>query len=454
MTKVSVIGLGKLGSPMAAVYASKGFQVIGVDKYQVYVDALTQGKTPINETGLQELITANKERLTATTDTAQAVKDTDITFIIVPTPSGSDGGFTNKYVLEALKEVGEGIKAKSDYHLVVITSTVMPGSTNGELRQTLEKYAERKVGDQLGLCYSPEFIALGTVIRDLLAPDFFLIGESDKKAGDILSSFYSKSCNNEPRMERMNFVNAELTKIAVNTFVTTKISYANMLSDICDHLEEADVNVVTQAIGCDSRIGHKYLKGAVAYGGPCFPRDNVAFSHLAETIGAKADLALATDAINRHQKDRIINIIDNLSYQPKTIGILGLSYKPETDVIEESQGIALAASLKKKGFEIVVYDPMALAPAQAVLGSHVTYAESVKDCIKASDTLVVMTAWSEFCGLSQADFSGKEQGFTIIDCWRCLLQIQSLPAEIKVINLGQGILAQKQEVTEHYVAVR
>jgi UDPglucose 6-dehydrogenase len=258
-------------------------------------------------------------------------------------------------------------------------------------------------------------------------------------------------------MERMNFVNAELTKIAVNTYVTTKISYANMLSDICDYLADADVNVVTQAIGCDSRIGHKYLKGAVAYGGPCFPRDNVAFSHLAETIGAKADLALATDSINRHQKDRIINIIDNLGSQinhssSSTIGILGLSYKPGTNVIEESQGVALAASLKKKGFNVIVYDPMAIAPAQAVLGSHVTYAESVNDCINASDALVIMTAWPEFCGLNSADFSGKKQGFTIIDCWRCLSEALSLSNEINVINLGQGILASKEKVTKQYVA--
>lgn len=451
MTKISVIGLGKLGSPMAAVYASKGFTVVGVDKNNVYVDALNQGRAPVEETDLQDLISGHKDRLTATTDTVQAVQKTDITFIIVPTPSGPDGSFTNKYVLEALKEVGEGIKSKNSYHLVIITSTVMPGSTNQELRQTLEKHAAKKLGDQLGLCYSPEFIALGTVIRDLLNPDFFLIGESDQKAGEMLSAFYLKSCNNKPRIERMNFVNAELTKISVNTFVTTKISYANMLSDICDNLEDANVDVVTQAIGCDSRIGHKYLKGAVAYGGPCFPRDNVAFCRLAETVGAKADLAIATDTINKHQKDRVVNIIEHLENKPKTIGILGLSYKPGTNVIEESQGIALAASLIKKGFQVTVYDPMALVPAQAVLGTHVNYAESAKDCIKASDAIVVMTAWPEFSSITSADFKEKQQGFTIIDCWRCLNDVQTLPEGIKVANLGQGLLAQQQKVTQQYV---
>ena len=453
MLKVSVIGLGKLGAPMAAVYASKGFDVIGVDKNPAFVNAVNEGRAPVEEDRLQDFIDKSKGRLSATLDTTEAVKNTDVTFVIVPTPSGPDGSFTNKYALESLKEIGAGIKGKSGYHLVVITSTVMPGSTDSEIRQVLEKHADRPVGETLGLCYSPEFIALGTVIRDMLNPDFFLIGESDKKAGDMLVSIYSQACDNQPRMERMNFVNAELTKISVNTFVTTKISYANMISDLCDYLPGADVDVVTQAIGCDSRIGHKYLKGAVAYGGPCFPRDNVAFSRLAEIIGAKADLAVATDTINRHQKDRVLTIIDQLGYQPKTIGILGLSYKPGTAVIEESQGIALAASLKKKGFDVVIFDPMAMAPAQAVLGEHVTYATSAADCVKNSDALVIMTAWPEFAELPTSLFEEKPAGFAVIDCWR-ILKPQTLPSKSTSIHLGRGLLAQLIEAKERHVATR
>ncbi|RZI47102.1 UDP-glucose dehydrogenase family protein [Candidatus Finniella inopinata] len=451
MLKVSVIGLGKLGAPMAAVYASKGFDVIGVDKNPAFVDAINHGRAPVEEDRLQDFIDQSKGRLSATLDTAEAVKNTDITFVIVPTPSGPDGSFTNKYVLESLKEIGAGIKGKEGYHLVVITSTVMPGSTDGEIRQTLEKYAGRPVGETLGLCYSPEFIALGTVIRDMLNPDFFLIGESDKKAGDLLVSIYSQACDNQPRMERMNFVNAELTKISVNTFVTTKISYANMLSDLCDYLPGADVDVVTQAIGCDSRIGHKYLKGAVAYGGPCFPRDNVAFSRLAEIIGANADLAVATDTINRHQKDRVLAIIDQLDYQPKTIGILGLSYKPGTSVIEESQGVGLAASLKKQGFNVVVFDPMAMAPAKAVLGEHARYAASAAECVSESDAIVIMTAWPEFAELTASLFDEKPAGFAVIDCWR-ILKPETLPAKTASIHLGRGVLAQLATAKERHVA--
>ena len=440
MTKISIIGLGKLGAPMAAVYASKGFEVIGVDKNLSFVEALNKGLAPVQENQLQDFIDLGRKHLSATVDTIQAVQNTDVTFIIVPTPSGPDGTFTNKYVVEAIKEVGAGIKEKDTYHLVVVTSTVMPGSTNGEIRQALEQASGRLVGESLGLCYSPEFIALGTVIRDMLHPDFFLIGESDKKAGDLLVSLYRQACHNQPRMERMNFVNAELTKISVNTFVTTKISYANMLSDICDYLPDADVDVVTQAVGCDSRIGSKYLRGGVAYGGPCFPRDNVAFSRLAHMVGANAEVAVATDTINRHQKDRITHLIQNLDYQPKTIGILGLSYKPGTNVIEESQGIALAAALHKKGFQVMVYDPLALAPAQAVLGNYVGYAGSASECVQKSDALIITTAWPEFTTLEPSLFAEKANGFVVIDCWRVLSQ-EKMPSQVNLLYLGNGFLA-------------
>lgn len=439
MSKVSIIGLGKLGSPMAAVYASKGFQVIGVDKNSAFVDAINNAKAPIDEPDLQEFIDANKERLAATIDTKEAVLKTDITFIIVPTPSGPDGSFTNKYVIEAIKEVGSALKEKETYHLVVVTSTVMPGSTNGEIKQALEMASGKKVGENLGLCYSPEFIALGSVIRDMLYPDFFLIGESDEKAGAFLEETYKKACSNSPRVERMNFVNAELTKISVNTYVTTKISYANMLSEMCDYLEGADVNVVTQAIGCDSRIGHKYLKGAVAYGGPCFPRDNVAFGRLANQLKANADIAVATDTINRNQKERVLKIIAALKEKPKKIGILGLSYKPGTPVIEESQGISLAIALIKAGYEVIVYDPMAMLPAKSILNNNVEYATSAEDCIEKCDSAVLITAWPEFSQITDDTFSAKEKEFTLIDCWRVFNKANF--KNVGIIYLGAGFLA-------------
>jgi UDPglucose 6-dehydrogenase len=447
---ISVIGLGKLGAPLAAVLASKGFEVVGTDLNLGFVDAVNAGLAPVDEPGLQELIDAHRPRLRATADVGDAVASTDVTFIIVPTPSDATGRFSNDYVLSALEQVGAALRLKNSYHVVVITSTVMPGSTDGVIRDTLERYSGRAVGADLGLCYNPEFIALGSVIRDMLNPDMLLIGESDEQAGDVLEHIYLKTCDNEPVVRRMNFVNAELAKISVNTFVTTKISYANMLADICDRLPGADVDVVTRAIGCDARIGGKYLRGATGYGGPCFPRDNVAFATLARSIGARAELAEATDALNRYQIERVVGAVQ-ARFSSGIVGVLGLSYKPETPVVEQSQGVALVDRLLADGHRVTAYDPKALPAAQAAIGRRFDAASSAEACVAGASLVVVMTPWQEFKNIPLAAFAREGTRLCVIDCWR-ILSRESIGDVAEVVYLGEGaaggatVMAQRRAV--------
>ncbi len=431
--KISVIGLGKLGSPLSAVLASKGHHVIGVDLNPAFVQKINEAVAPVEEPGLQERITQYHCNLRATTSYSEAIANSDVTFVIVPTPSGSDGLFSNVYLLKALEEIGQSLTQKSDYHLVVITSTVTPGSTSGELQNALEKASGRKVGENLGLCYNPEFIALGSVVKNMLFPDMILVGESDKKAGDLLESIYLSVCENKPSVRRMNLINAEVVKISVNTFVTTKISYANMLSDICERLPGADVDVVTDAIGLDSRIGTKYLKAAVAFGGPCFPRDNVALGALARKIGARAEIAEATQSINAYQHQRLQSHIEKHTATNK-VGILGLSYKPGTNVVEESQGIRIANQLAAQGYQVTVHDPQALAEAKKHLANEVSPAPTIQECVAQSDTLVIMTSWPEF---AQALTPELLRGKVVIDCWR-MLNHQTLKDVCELIYLGCG----------------
>ena len=226
--RVSVVGLGKLGACMVASMASKGMQVIGVDVNSKTVDLFNRGCAPVLEPDLSELIAANRGKLSATLDYKTAVLGSDTTFIIVPTPSDEKGGFSLRYVAQAAREIGRALAEKPGYHNVVVTSTVLPGSTHFAVLPILEQESGKKCGPDFGLCYNPEFIALGSVIHDLLNPDFILIGESDKRAGEDLEGLYKSFCNNSPPITRMNFVNAELTKISVNTFVTTKITFANI----------------------------------------------------------------------------------------------------------------------------------------------------------------------------------------------------------------------------------
>lgn len=433
--QLSVIGLGKLGSPMAAVFAQKGFSVIGLDINKDYVSSINSGIAPVKETQLQEYIDQGRDRLRATMNYDEAIQQSQVSFIILPTPSQDDGFFSNEFVLQAIKCIGQSLTKKNQYHLVVITSTTMPGSTTGVIRETLEKESGRTLGDNLGLCYSPEFIALGSVIKDMLHPDFILIGESDEQAGSLLESIYLQTCDNTPTIKRMSFTSAELTKIAVNTFVTTKISYANMLAEYCDHLEDADADVVMDAVGTDSRIGKKYLKAALGYGGPCFPRDNKAFSALGRQLGVKRDLAEATDSINDHQVTRLINAIQKLANPSASISILGLSYKPNTDVVDESQGIQLANSLCKADYKITVFDPMSMKSSEKWLNPTINRASSLADAVLCSEVIVITTPWKAFEDITSLT-QKINQEVMLIDPWRLVNQ-NELKENIMLVTMGK-----------------
>jgi UDPglucose 6-dehydrogenase len=436
--RIAVVGLGKLGAPLAAVLASKRNEVIGIDVNPVAVQLVNEGRSPVEEPGLQALVSESHDKLSATTDLAAAA-EAEVTILLVPTPSDERGAFTNAYVLAAIAGVGRGLAMRDDYHVLVVASTVMPGSCEGEIRTELERESARRVGETLGLCYSPEFIALGNVIRDLLEPDMVLIGESDPRAGDVLERLYSGVCENDPPFRRMSLVNAELTKIAVNTYVTMKISYANALADMCERLPGSDVEVVTDALGLDSRIGSKYLRGAIAYGGPCFPRDNKAFAVLARDLGTEPILAEATDAVNVAQTDRLARIVQSRLSPGKVVGILGLAYKPDTTVIEESPGIALARLLgDEAGYEVNVYDPVALDAALDVLGGIAHGCASVADLLERSDVVVIATPWPEFAALPLHALERRGDRLVVIDCWR-LLPKEMHAGTIDIVRLGQAL---------------
>ena len=434
---LTVVGLGKLGAPMVACLASKGFEVIGVDIDAAKVQAIGAGRAPVYEPGLDELLAENRERVSATTDLTDAVRRSDMTFVVVATPSEEDGGFSLRYVLPVCEEIGTALRDKGGYHTIVLTSTVLPGATGGDVQRALEQASGGRCGEDFGLCYSPEFIALGSVIRDFLNPDFLLVGESDPRAGDVLADVYDRTCDNGAPVARMNFVNAELAKISVNTFVTMKIAFANMLARMCERLPEADVDVVTSALGMDSRINPKYLRGAISYGGPCFPRDNIAFAALARALDAPAFLAEATDRSNQDGTRRLAALVREHLPAGGTAAVLGLSYKAETDVVEESPGLLLARTLADEGATVVVFDPAARANAEYVLGDSVQYAESSRDAIRASDVVVIATPWPEFRDLEPAVFEHESEPRVLIDCWR-LFSAERFDGPTRYIALGEG----------------
>jgi UDPglucose 6-dehydrogenase len=434
--KASVVGLGKLGAPLLGVLASKGIEVWGIDLIPEVVAKINNGIAPVGEPKLQELLTRHRARVHATSDWRVAVGNSEVTYLLVPTPSAADGSFTNDYVLTAIEAVGQVLKTKPGYHLVVVNSTVMPGSTGGQLKDRLEAVSRKRVGCDIGLCYNPEFIALGSVVDGLLRPDFVLIGESDPRAGAMLERICRIVVGESIPVARMNFVNAELTKIAVNGYVTMKISFANTLGEICDELPGADADVVTAALGQDSRIGRRYLRGATGYGGPCFPRDTIAFTAMAHRVGVETSLAAATHAINERQLERVTKIVAGRTGANDRIAVLGLAYKPDTGVVEHAQGLMLAEALEKIGRRVIVHDPLALDAARSVLGSSVAFAASTADAVGAAEAVVVMVPCAEYKAFF-AGWSGGGPTRLVVDCWR-LVDADLTSDRLQILQLGRN----------------
>lgn len=447
VSSVSVIGLGKLGSPLAACFAARGFRVKAVDLNPRKVDAINRGVAPVHEPGLEELIHQSEGRLHASQNIAEAVVNSEATFIVVGTPSEESGGFSLQHVLPTCEGIGRALATKKSFHLVVLTSTVMPGSTGSAVVAALERASGKRCRCDFGLCYSPEFIALGSVIRDFYNPDFLLIGESDARSGEILEGIYKQVCKNSPPIARMNWINAEITKLAVNTYITTKISYANMLARLCEKLPDADVKVVTDALGLDTRIGPKYLKGAVSYGGPCFPRDNRALAALAARVGASSGLAEATDLFNRAQIKSLAELVRSHYSGQGSIGILGLTYKPNTDVVEEAFGLLLAQQLSSANLPIVVYDPSANATSVLGQSSTLRFLRSARECIEDSGVVVLATPWQEFLDVPTEHWAHNGQTRAVprvvIDCWHALDHLNGVDG-VRYVRLGFGGAAERQ----------
>lgn len=418
---LSVIGLGKLGACTAACFAYRGFEVVGVDVSQRFVDAINAGQAPVCEPRLQDLISRSQGRLRATRDYAEAIRASEVTFLIVPTPSMDNGHFSDRYLCDALNQLALALReSQKKNHLFVITSTVSPGTTKTSLIPLIAAVSGRELGAGFDVCYNPEFIALGSVVSDFLNPDLVLIGQSNAAAGRLLQSIYEVACENKPAIARMSLVSAEITKISLNSYVTMKISFANTLANICEGIPEANVDDITRALGADKRVSPYYLRGGLSFGGPCFPRDNRAFAAFAAEQGVEAVLAKATDSVNHLQTRRLADHVMRACGEDgdPTVGILGLAYKPDTPVIEESAGIQLVEELLRREIRVIAYDPRAMDNVRDHFGDRVQLATSAKACMAQSSVCVVATPENEFKMIDENYVSGSRM--TIVDCWRII----------------------------------
>jgi UDPglucose 6-dehydrogenase len=420
---------------MLAGIASRGMNVIGVDINHHAVDAVNAGRAPVQETNLEEVIAANKERIRATMSTDEAVLGSDISFVIIPTPSDHRGAFSLQYAKFAFKALGQALKKKSGYHVIVLTSTVLPGATRHGLLPILEQESGKKCGPDFGLCYNPEFIALGSVIRDFLNPDFYLLGEFDSRSGDLLEEVHRRVSQNSAPVKRMSLENAELAKVAVNSFVTLKISYGNMLAEFCEHLPGGDVDVVSDALGMDKRIGRKYLTGGFGFGGPCFPRDNVALNFIGNVLGVDGRLLKVNDDFNRGLSQRRIDMLKPHLPAGATVAVLGLAYKPLSHVIEESPGVYLCRALSDAGYRVIGHDCLAARGAEEELKMTALVTDALGEALKDAEVVIVTTTDKTYLELTAETLLQGRPQVTLIDFWRCLKHLATDP-RIRYVPIG------------------
>ena len=442
--KVSVFGLGKLGLCTAACFAARGHEVLGYDTSPALLASLKARQNPIQETGLDDLLAQAWPNLKIMDQPTTLVRDTDISLIIVPTPSRADGRFSNQAVETVLRAIGPALRQKKTFHIVDIVSTVMPGSCQGVFGPLLEELTGKVCGKGFGLVYNPEFIALGSVIQNFLNPDLVLIGASDPLSGEVVRQLYRSSCDNQPHFALMSLINAEITKLSLNCFVTMKISFANELAALCELIPGADADVITQALGADSRIGGKCLKGALGFGGPCFPRDNRAFQACARDAGWEAQLAPRVVKVNNHIPSRLVGLIRRQIRKKSRVALLGLAYKPDTPIVEESQALMVAQQLAQAGFAVRVHDPQALGPAQEILGDLVRYYPDPYRCVKKAAAVVLLTNWPLYAQLdwqALADLTEPEP--LLLDCWGTL-KGKNLPG-FRYLCVGGGAASVRED---------
>jgi UDPglucose 6-dehydrogenase len=384
---VGIIGCGYVGLTTGVCLAELGHNVVCVDNDEEKIKKLLSGVIPIFELGIEKLIKKNRRRIKFSTNIKDAVLDNEIIFIAVGTPSNPDGSPDLSYVENVSREIAKYLEK---YKVIVEKSTV-PVETAQWVKKTIEKYKKNNV--KFDVVSNPEFLREGSAINDFLYPDRIVIGVETEKAKRLMLKLYQKI--KSPKIV-VDTKSAELIKHASNSFLATKISFINAVANICE-LAGADVEKVALGMGLDKRIGKSFLKAGIGYGGSCFPKDIDAFIWISEKLGYDFSLLKEVKKINERQRELFVKKIEDTLWilKDKKIGILGLSFKPNTDDIREAPSIYIIKMLKQKGAKIKAYDPKAMKKMEQIF-PDIEYCENPYEVVKNSDCLVILTEWDEF----------------------------------------------------------
>jgi UDPglucose 6-dehydrogenase len=400
--KLSVIGSGYVGTTIAACFADLGHDVVNVDIDEDVVDAVNDGRSPIHEPGLDDLIAEHAgDSLRATTE-YEAIRETEVTFLALPTPTGDQGRIDLSAMKSASRSVGAQLAEKSGDHLVVTKSTVIPTTTEEVVGPLLEDESGGTVGEDFDVAMNPEFLREGSAVWDFLDPDKVVLGSETDRAASTLRAVFDPLVDRseDTAVVETGIREAEMIKYANNAFLASKISLANELANICKEYD-VDSYEVLEAVGLDARIGSQFLAAGLGWGGSCFPKDVSAIIAAARDIGYEPSLLEAAVAVNEKQPRRMLEMLrERVDPAGKRVAVLGLSFKPGTDDVRSSRAIPLIESLLDAGADVVGYDPVATENMREHF-PDIEYADSAADALDGADAALVATDWDEFAALDE-----------------------------------------------------
>ena len=397
---IAIVGTGYVGLVSGTCFADTGANVTCIDVDEKKIERLNNGEIPIYEPGLDELVVKNVKagRLKFSSDLASVLNDQEIVFSAVGTPPDEDGSADLKYVLQVAKTIGENLNR----YLVVVTKSTVPVGTARKVRETIQAELDKRGVDiTFDVASNPEFLKEGNAIKDFMSPDRVVVGIESEKAKKTLTKLYKPFLINNFRVIFMDIPSAEMTKYAANSMLATRISFMNDIANLCE-LVGADVNMVRQGIGADTRIGRKFLYAGCGYGGSCFPKDVKALIKTADKAGYSMEVLKAVERVNERQKHVLFNKLvkaygDEKELKGKTIALWGLSFKPETDAMRESTALVIIDSLLKAGRNIRASDPVAMDECKRRLpDAPITYCRDMYDAVLDADAMLLLTEWKEF----------------------------------------------------------
>jgi UDPglucose 6-dehydrogenase len=422
--KISIIGTGYVGLVTGACLAQCGHEVMCVDIRSDVVERLNNGHSPIYEPGLQEIVefATTRQRLAATTDTRRAVLDTEVTLICVGTPNCADGVDLSQ-ITTAAESIGAALGAKHNYHVVAVKSTVLPGTTEGVVKTSIEGHAGRDLGEGWGLCMNPEFLREGRAVADFMFPDRIVIGASDDRAAQVLLDVYShQACPKLVTSPRT----AEMTKYISNSLFATMISFSNEMANICSTVPGVDAREVWKGVQLDRRLtppgGNpagvvEYLWHGLGFGGSCFPKDVAALRSFAQELGESTQILNAVLQTNMLQPLRLVSLLEEeMELAGRTVAVLGLAFKPGTEDIRESPAIPVIDALQRRGAKVVAHDPIAIPHAQAhAILRGARFASDWPNALRGAEGCCLITSWDAYKKIQPKDFVALMKRPLVID---------------------------------------